>query len=98
MAERAKILIVDDDPFNVDLLEQDLEDLGYETITATNGQEALDLFETQGQNIALVLTDVVMPRMGGPEMVALAASKGSFRILYMSGYTDEAIVHHGILD
>ena len=41
MAERSKILIVDDEPFNVDLLEQELEELGYETVSATNGQEAL---------------------------------------------------------
>ena len=42
MAQRSKILIVDDEPFNVDLLEQQLEELGYETMSAANGQEALD--------------------------------------------------------
>ena len=42
MAAHAKILIVDDEPFNIDYLEQELEDLGYETLSATNGQEALE--------------------------------------------------------
>ena len=42
MLQLAKILIVDDEPFNVDYLEQELEDLGYETMSASNGQEALE--------------------------------------------------------
>ena len=63
MAESAKILIVDDVPFNVDMLEQELEDLGYETITATNGQEALDQVKAESPDI--VLLDVMMPVMDG---------------------------------
>ena len=47
MAERSKILIVDDEPFNVDYLEQELEDLGYATISAANGQEALQKVATE---------------------------------------------------
>ena len=59
----AKILIVDDQPFNVDLLEEELEDLGYETVTAENGQEGLDVIrETRP---GLVLLDVMMPMMNG---------------------------------
>ena len=63
MAETARILIVDDVPFNVDTLEQELEDLGYETITATNGQEALDQVRAESPDI--VLLDVMMPVMDG---------------------------------
>jgi CheY-like chemotaxis protein len=63
VAESAKILIVDDVPFNVDMLEQELEDLGYETITATNGQEALDQVKAESPDI--VLLDVMMPVMDG---------------------------------
>jgi len=57
------ILIVDDEPFNVDYLEQELEELNYETIAATNGQEALD--KIQAEQPDLVLLDIMMPVMDG---------------------------------
>ena len=57
------ILIVDDEPFNVDLLEQELEDLGYETLTAADGQEAVDTVRRERPD--LVLLDVMMPVMDG---------------------------------
>jgi len=59
----SKILIVDDEPFNVDLLEQELSDLGYHTISAANGQEALEKVASEGAD--LVLLDVMMPVMDG---------------------------------
>jgi DNA-binding response OmpR family regulator len=61
--ERATILIVDDEPFNVDYLEQELEDLGYETVSASNGQEALEQVATEAPD--LILLDVMMPVMDG---------------------------------
>lgn len=63
MIERSKILIVDDEPFNVDYLEQELEDLGYEAISAPNGQEALRKVTAEGPD--LILLDVMMPIMDG---------------------------------
>jgi DNA-binding response OmpR family regulator len=63
MRQRAKILIVDDEPFNVDYLEQELEDFGYETVSATNGQEALEKVATE--NPDLILLDIMMPLMDG---------------------------------
>src|SRR5712691_11566195 len=63
MAERSKILIVDDEPFNVDLLEQQLEELGYETVSAANGQEALARVAAEVPD--LILLDVMMPIMDG---------------------------------
>ena len=60
---RSKILIVDDEPFNVDYLEQELEDRGYETISATNGQEALEKVAAEAPD--LILLDVMMPVMDG---------------------------------
>jgi DNA-binding response OmpR family regulator len=62
-AQRSTILIVDDEPFNVDYLEQILEELGYETISATNGQEALEQVAAVGPD--LILLDVMMPVMDG---------------------------------
>ena len=63
MSEAARILIVDDEPFNVDYLEQELEDLGYRTASAANGQEALDLVAADPPD--LILLDVMMPVMDG---------------------------------
>ena len=63
MAERSKILIVDDEPFNVDYLEQELADLGYETVSAANGQEALQKIAAETPD--LILLDVMMPTMDG---------------------------------
>src|SRR5215470_10748932 len=60
---RSTILIVDDKPFNVDYLEQELADLGYETISATNGQEALEKVAAEAPD--LILLDVMMPVMDG---------------------------------
>src|SRR6266851_6952287 len=59
----AKILIVDDEPFNVDYLEQELEDLGYETVSAANGREALEKVAAEAPD--LILLDVMMPVMDG---------------------------------
>ncbi|MGH2359926.1 MAG: response regulator [bacterium] len=59
----SKILIVDDEPFNVDLLEQELEDLGYQTLSAVNGQEALE--KVAAEHPDLILLDVMMPIMDG---------------------------------
>jgi DNA-binding response OmpR family regulator len=59
----AKILIVDDEPFNVSLLEQELEDLGYETVSAANGREALEKVTVEAPD--LILLDVMMPIMDG---------------------------------
>jgi DNA-binding response OmpR family regulator len=62
-ARRSKVLIVDDEPFNVDLLEQELEELGYLTLAATNGQEALD--KVAAERPDLILLDIMMPVMDG---------------------------------
>jgi CheY-like chemotaxis protein len=53
MVERSKILIVDDEPFNVDYLQQELEDLGYATISAANGQEALEKVAAEAPDLIL---------------------------------------------
>ena len=66
MSARAKILIVDDEPFNVDYLEQELEDFGYDTVSATNGQEALAKVATESPD--LILLDVMMPGIDGFEV------------------------------
>jgi DNA-binding response OmpR family regulator len=63
LTKSAKILIVDDEPFNVDYLEQELADLGYKTVSASNGQEALEKVASEPPD--LILLDVMMPVMDG---------------------------------
>ena len=63
MTTRPRILIVDDEPLNVDYLEQELEDLNYETISAANGQEALEMVRASAPD--LILLDIMMPIMDG---------------------------------
>ena len=72
-----------------------LTKLGYRVLSASDGGEALRIYKEQGSSIDLILTDVVMPSMSGREMVERMGS--GLKVLYMSGYTDEIIAHHGVL-
>jgi CheY-like chemotaxis protein len=74
-----------------------LQRLGYTVLVAANADEALRLFE-QRPSIDLLLTDVVMPGASGPELTKrLVEERRALRVIYMSGYTEEAIVQHGVL-
>jgi CheY-like chemotaxis protein len=76
-----------------------LESLGYRVIEAANGPDALDALAAD-PNVDLLFTDVVMPGgLNGRELAeAVRARHPGIRVLYTSGYTDNAIVHHGRLD
>ena len=76
-----------------------LQSNGYSVLDASNGKEALTLSRLHDGVIDLMLTDVVMPKLGGRELAeSLSGTRPEMRVLYMSGYTDDAIVHHGVLD
>ncbi|MBI4468468.1 MAG: PAS domain S-box protein [Acidobacteria bacterium] len=92
------ILIVEDEDSVRGLARRFLESAGYRVLTASNAGEALLSVEGQEGPIHLVLMDVVMPGMNGPDLAErLAASRSEIKILYTSGYTDDTIAHHGVL-
>lgn len=94
-----KILVVEDEPGVRSLAVEFLRRHGYDVLEAENGNRALELFAREGQQIDLVLTDVVMPGMNGPEMVQhLLAQRPELKILFMSGYTDDVLPHDSGLD
>lgn len=93
------ILLVEDDEMLRKLLGEWLNISGYRVIQARHGGEAMGLCEAESGPVHLLLTDVVMPLMGGPELARrLAPAHPHMKVLYMSGYTDDAIIHHGVLE
>jgi PAS domain S-box-containing protein len=93
------ILVVEDDPNVRHYTIRALKTLGYTLLEADGPRAAIRLYEDHFAKIDLLLTDVVMPEMSGPELVAkLALLRSDLPVLYMSGYTDDALADHGILD
>jgi PAS domain S-box-containing protein len=93
------ILLVEDESQVRALARTVLVKAGFQVLEATNGEDALMLCERFAGKIHLVLTDVVMPKMGGRELVErLQVLRPETKVLYMSGYTDDTVVHHGVLD
>ena len=94
------ILLVEDEEQLRRLLRNVLADCGYSVLAAANGNEALQIVQQrQGTiDIDIVVTDVVMPGMGGRQMVnQLVSLHPKAKVLFLSGYADDSIVRHGIL-
>jgi len=92
------VLVVEDAAGLRELTRRLLARLGYSVLVAANAEEARQLFD-QNPSIDLLLTDVVMPGASGPDLVKqLVEVRPGLKVIYMSGYTNEAIVHHGVLD
>jgi signal transduction histidine kinase/CheY-like chemotaxis protein len=90
------ILLVEDEEAVRTLIRQVLESYGYTVLEARDGQEGLWVAETFAGTIHMLVTDMVMPRMGGRELAnQLAATRPDLPILFMSGYTDDAILQRG---
>ena len=88
------ILVVEDDACVSLLVVRALEARGYQVLLARDGREALGLYERHADRISLVITDVIMPNMGGEKLVTELAARGHHpRVLFMSGYTDEQLRH-----
>lgn len=93
------VLLVEDADFVRNLARQVLETRGYKVLEAADGNTARFVCETFQQRIDLLLTDVVMPRQSGSELArALLEIRPEMRVLYMSGYTEDAILSHGVLE
>ncbi len=93
------ILLVEDEKFVRDFVSRILKKNGYQTVVAKDAQEALQLVDEELEAFDLLLTDVVMPELSGKELEGYLREKGlKFKTLYMSGYTDKAIVRHGVLN
>jgi two-component system cell cycle sensor histidine kinase/response regulator CckA len=93
------LLLVEDEPQVRELTHDILLDHGYRVLTAGDGVEALRVAQAHEGPIHLLLTDVIMPRMSGKELAdRLRTSRPEVRVLFTSGYTDNAIAHHGVLD
>jgi two-component system cell cycle sensor histidine kinase/response regulator CckA len=91
------VLIVDDEEGLRELARRLLERHGYTVLVAANAIEATRLVEAH-PSIDVLLTDVVMPGASGPELTRrLIEQRPALRVIYMSGYTEEAIVHHGVV-
>ena len=93
------ILVVEDEEALRKVVLRTLGAAGYKVLTAADGDEALLKSAAHAGDIHLLLTDVVMPRMSGRVLAQeLSKKRPTVRVLYMSGYTDDAIFHHGVLD
>lgn len=93
------ILLVEDEEIVRNLTSEFLESLGYALLTARDAQQAMEIFDRHKDPIHLLLTDVVLPKMDGKSLFeALSKIRQEMKVLYVSGYTENFIVRHGVLD
>ena len=93
------ILVVEDEKAVRELTVKLLRQLGYTILTAASGAEAIEVSKAHASEIALLLTDVVMPNMSGRQLAdVLLEGRPEMKVLYLSGYTENTVVHHGVLD
>jgi two-component system cell cycle sensor histidine kinase/response regulator CckA len=93
------ILLVEDEPGVRQLVREMLHQLGYTILEAGGGAEALRIFAQHEGAIDLLLTDVIMPQMSGRDLAErLCTLRPALKVLYISGYTDDMLAHHGVLE
>lgn len=93
------ILVVDDEPNVLQLIESILEDVGYSVTSASSADSAIKAFDEMAHRPDLLLTDVVMPGMSGPMLVdQLLAKQPDLKVLFMSGYDDRQVVQRYVVE
>jgi CheY-like chemotaxis protein len=93
------ILLVEDEPAILKMIATMLQQLGYKVLTAPTPAEAIRLASESTEKIDLIMTDVIMPEMNGRELAdTLSVQYPAIKHLFMSGYTADVIVHHGVLE
>jgi DNA-binding NtrC family response regulator len=99
LAQGETVLLVDDDKALMTLGGKMLAELGYQVLTANTPGEAKQMAEEYSKTIHLLVTDVVMPEMNGRDLAKqLNKLYPDLKVLYMSGYTTNVIMHRGVLD
>jgi PAS domain S-box-containing protein len=94
---KESVLLVEDEPMVRNLVWQMLSSRGYQVLVAGTGEEALELIARHAERVHLMVTDVVMPGIGGPELAdRLAARDPEMRVLFISGHTDDGVLRHGV--
>jgi DNA-binding NtrC family response regulator len=92
------VLLVEDDAEVRQLIHRALSSYGYQVLEAITGQHAVELAREYKDSIHLLVTDVIMPRIGGADLAGLIKPvHPETRVLYISGYTNDAIIRHGIM-
>ncbi|MFM1921896.1 MAG: hypothetical protein RLZZ303_3530 [Candidatus Hydrogenedentota bacterium] len=93
------VLLVEDEAQVREVLQLSLESFGYRVVTACNGIEALDVCRSNRERFDLLLTDVVMPEMGGGQLARILGSRyPEMQVIFMSGYSDDAVLELGLED
>lgn len=91
------VLLTEDETGVRTLIRRLLKANGYTVLEAADGAAAIRVFEAHADRIDLLITDVVMPRMGGRELTdELVKRNPGIKVLYLSGYTNDAVVHYGV--
>jgi signal transduction histidine kinase/CheY-like chemotaxis protein len=91
------VLLVEDEPHVAALVASALKKTGYVVLQASNATQALEIVRAHATPIDLLLTDVVMPGMNGRQLAdEVKLTRGETRVLYMSGYSDDAVLRHGV--
>ena len=93
------VLVVEDDEGVRRVLLKMLQQAGYRVLGASDGEEAIEMCRAGDATLHVLITDVVMPRMGGRELAArLRQVTPDMKVLFVSGYADSVVLHHGVLE
>lgn len=92
------VLFVEDDEAISRFVCEALTSLGYIVTNASNGQQALEIFKLKPDTFDIIVTDLIMPKLNGKEFVKKVKIRPHIKVIYVSGYTDNHIVHEGLLE